>query len=99
MVKRLAGHADVFDFGDKVCGPSIRTNIAMIRLPNKAALFKFLNAWKQADEAQLSCKFGDDELVIRAKRDKPPAIRKAHGKLWQLFTPDRCCCRQSGGDL
>ena len=24
--------------------------------------------------------------VIRAKRDKPPVIRKAHGKLWQLFT-------------
>ena len=34
----------------------------------------------------LTSKFGDDELVIRAKRDKPPAIRKAHGKLWLLFT-------------
>ena len=74
VVERLAGHADVLDLGDKVFAPNIRTNIAMIRLPSKAALFKFLNAWKQAGEAQLICKFGDDELVIRAKRDKPPAI-------------------------
>ena len=36
--------------------------------------------------AGLISKFGDEGLVIRAKRDKPPAIRKAHGKLWQLFT-------------
>ena len=71
VVERLAGHADVSDLGDKVFAPSIRTNIAMIRLPNKNA-------------GQIS-KFGDDELVIRAKRDKPPALRMAHGKLWQLF--------------
>ena len=57
----------------------------MIRLPNKTALLKFFNAWKQADEAGLISKFGDDEMVIRAKRDKPPALRRAHGKLWQLF--------------
>ena len=86
LCERLAGHADVFDLGDKVFAASIRTNIAMIRLPSKAALFKFLSAWKQAGEAGLISKFGDDELVIRAKRDKPLAIRKAHGKLWQLFT-------------
>ena len=86
VVERLAGHADVLDLGDKVFAPSIRTNIAMIRLPNKTALLKFVNAWKQAEEAGLIFKFGDDELVIRAKRDKPPAIRNAHGKLWQLFT-------------
>ena len=24
--------------------------------------------------------------MIRAKKDKPPEIRMAHGKLWQLFT-------------
>ena len=80
VVERLAGHADVFDLGDEVFAPSIRTNIAMIRLPSKAALFKFLSAWKQADETGLISKFGDDELVISAKRDKPPAIRKAHGE-------------------
>ena len=80
VVERLAGHADVFDLGDKVFAPSKRTNIAMIPLPNKMALFKFLN------EAGLISKFGNEEVVIRAKRDKPHAIRKAHGKLWQLFT-------------
>ena len=86
VVGRLAGHADVLDFGDKVFTPSIRTNIAMTRLPNKTALFKFLNAWKQADEAGLISKIGDEEMVIRVKRDKPPALRRADGKLWQLFT-------------
>ena len=85
MVERLAGHADVSDLGDKVFAPSIRTNIAMIRLPIKTALFRFLNAWRQADEAGQISRIGDDELVIRAKRDKPPALRRAHGKLWQLF--------------
>ena len=83
---RLAGHADVLDLGDKVFAPSIRTNIAMIRLPNKTALFKFVNAWKQAEGAGLISKFGDDKLVIRAKRHKPPAIRKTHVKLWQLLS-------------
>ena len=58
----------------------------MIRLPSKAALFMFLSAWKQADEAGLISTFGDDVLVIRAKRDKPLAIRKVHGKLWQFST-------------
>ena len=73
VVERLAGHADVFDFGDKVFAPSIR-NIATTRLPSKAALFKFLSAWKHAVEAGLISKFGDDELVIRARRDKPLAV-------------------------
>ena len=86
VVERFAGHADIFDLEDKVFARGIRTSVAMIRLPNKTALFKFVNAWKQAEEAGLISKFGDDGLVIRAKRDKPPAIRKAHGKLWQLFT-------------
>ena len=85
VVERLAGHADVSNLGDKVFTPSIRTNIVMIRLPNKTAMFKFLNAWKQADEAGQISRFGDEELVIRAKRDKPPALRRAHGKLWRLF--------------
>ena len=44
VVERLAGHADVFDLGDKVFAPSIRTNIAMIRLPNKTVMFKCLEA-------------------------------------------------------
>ena len=86
VVERLAGHTDVSDLGDKVFTPSIRTNIVMIRLPNKTAMFRFLNAWKQADEDGQISRFGDEELVIRAKRDKPPALRRAHGKLWQLFT-------------
>ena len=87
VVERLAGHAGVSDLGDKVFTPSIRTNIVMIRLPNKTAMFRFLNAWKQADEAGQISRFGDEEWVIRAKRDKPkpPALRRAHGKLWQLF--------------
>ena len=66
VVERLAGHADLLDLGDKVFAPGIRTSVAMIRLPSKAALFKFLSAWKQADEAGLISTFGDDELVIRA---------------------------------
>ena len=86
VVERLAGHADVFGLEDKVFAPGIRTSVAMVRLTSKTALFKFVNAWKQAEEAGLISKFGDDELVIRTKRDKPPAIRKAHEKLWQLFT-------------
>ena len=62
VVERLAGHADVSDLGDKVFAPSIRTNIVMIRLPNKTAMFRFLNAWKQADEAGQISRFGDEEL-------------------------------------
>ena len=86
VVERFAGNADIFDLEDEVFAPGICTSVAMIRLPSKTALFKFVNAWKQAEEAGLISKFGDEGLVIRAKRDKPPAIRKAHGKLWQLFT-------------
>ena len=86
VVERFAGIADIFDLEDKVFAPGIRTSVAMIRLLSKTALFKFVNAWKQAEEAGFISKFGDEGLVIRAKRDKPPAIRKAHGKLWQLFT-------------
>ena len=51
VVERLAGHADVFDLEDKVFAPGIRTSVAMVRLPSKTALFKFVNAWKQAEEA------------------------------------------------
>ena len=51
VVERLAGHADVFDLEDKVFAPGIRTSVAMVRLPNKTALFKFVSAWKQAEEA------------------------------------------------
>ena len=67
VVERFAGHADIFDLEDKVFAPGIRTSVAMIRLPSKTALFKFVNAWKQAEEAGLISKFGDEGLVIRAK--------------------------------
>ena len=50
-VGRLAGHDQVFALG-------YRFSFAMIRLPSKAALFKFLSAREHV-------KFGDDELVIR----------------------------------
>ena len=86
----MAGHADVCDLGDTVFTPNIRTSVAMIRVPCKTAMFKFLSAWRQADEAGLISRFGDDGLVIRAKRDKPLAIRKAHGKLWQLSVHFKC---------
>ena len=41
----------MLDLGDNVFAPCIRTSVAMIRLPSKAALFKFLGAWKRADKA------------------------------------------------
>ena len=84
MVLRLAGYADVSGLKDKIFAPSIRTNIAMLHLPSKTAMFGFLSAWNLAEETGQLTRFGENELMIRAKRDKPPAIRKAHGKLWQL---------------
>ena len=85
-VERLAGQAEVFDLGDRVFAFGKSSSVTMIRLPSKAALFNFLSAPKKADEAGLIANCGDDELVIRVNRDKPLAIRKAHGKLWQLST-------------
>ena len=86
VVQRLAGYADDAVLKDKVFAPSIRTNIAMLRLPSKKAMFEFLSAWNLAEETGQLTRFGENELMIRAKRDKPPAVRKAHGKLWQLST-------------
>ena len=90
VVERLAGHADVSVLKDKVFAPSIRTNIAMLHLPSKTAMFGFLSAWNLAEKTGQITRFGENALVIRAKRDKPPAIRKAHGKLWQLSTHLKC---------
>ena len=84
VVLRLAGYAEDVDLKDRIFAPSIRTNIAMLHLPSKKAMFGFLSAWNLAEETGQITRFGENELVIRAKRDKPPAIRKAHGKLWQL---------------
>ena len=76
MVERLAGQTDLLDLGD-----SLRPGHTQKRCDDSSSeQFKFLSAWKQADEAGLISKFGDDELVIRAKRDKPPAIRKGPRK-------------------
>ena len=84
VVLRLAGYAEDFDLKDKIFTPSIRTNVAMLHLPPKKAMFGFLSAWNLAEETGQITRFGENESMIRAKRDKPPAIRKAHGKLWQL---------------
>ena len=89
MVQRLAGYTDS-DLQDKVFAPGIRTNIAMLHLPSKKAMFEFLSAWNLAVETGQITRFGENEVVIRAKRDKPPAIRKAHGKLWQISTNFKC---------
>ena len=86
VVQRLAGYADDAVLKDKIFAPSIRTSIAMLHLPSKKAMFGFLSAWNLAEETGQLTRFGENEVVIRAKRDKPPAIRKAHGKLWQLST-------------
>ena len=52
-VERLAGHADFFDFGDESFRPGIRTSVAMNHLPSKAALLKFLSAWKKTRQGSL----------------------------------------------
>ena len=83
ILRRLTGCIDDFDFMGIVFAPSSRTNIAMLRLPSKAAMFDFLRAWKLAEETGQITRFGENEAVIRAKRDKPPALRKAHGKIWR----------------
>ena len=104
ILRRLTGCIDDFDLMGKVFALSIRTNIAMLRLPSKAAMFDFLRAWKLAmlhlpskkamfgffspwnlaGETGQITRCGENELVSRAKRDKPPALRKAHGKIWRL---------------
>ena len=90
MLRRLTGCIGDLDLMDKVFAPSIRTNIAMLRLPSKAAMFDFLKAWKLAEETGQITRFGENEAVIRAKRDKPPALRKAHGKIWHLSIHFKC---------
>ena len=85
-IERLAGHADVLDFGDNIFAPGLRTNVAMIRLPSRSSSVQVLKCLEKGREGRTHRQIWGDELVIRAKRDKSLAIRRAHGKLWQLST-------------
>ena len=99
VVERLAGHADVLDIGEKVIAPGKRTSVAMTRFPTKAALFKFLSAWKEADEAGWR-----DSCARLRGRDQETVVHGCMAEIRRLLCTvawprsGDCCARLHGRD-
>ena len=58
----------------------VRASVAMVRMNCKEEVFDMIRQWKALDENDIKFK----GVMIRARTDKPPAQRKANGKIWAM---------------